>query len=227
MSDAATAMNQSRGDASAAPDFDAAFRQRLHDLLVWRRDIRHFRTDPLPPGTLERLIGIACLAPSVGLSQPWRFVIVDDAARRAAVRDNFSACNAEALASYAGDRAQHYATLKLEGLREAPGHLAVFAERATTVGHGVGRRTMPEMADYSVVAAISTLWLADRAEGIGVGWVSIVDPAKIAATLDVPADWRLIGYFCIGYPQTESDSPELERIGWEQRRPVADHIVRR
>ncbi|HEY0232420.1 MAG TPA: 5,6-dimethylbenzimidazole synthase, partial [Dokdonella sp.] len=172
-------------------------------------------------------IETACLAPSVGLSQPWRFVIVDDAARRQAVLENFTACNADALASYSGDLAQLYATLKLEGLREAPAHLAVYADRATEVGHGVGRRTMPEMADYSVVAAISTLWLAARAQGIGVGWVSILDPAGVTAALEVPADWRLIGYFCIGYPQTETDSPELERIGWEQRRPGADYILRR
>ena len=172
----------------------------LHELFGWRRDVRHFRSDPLPEGTLERLIGLACLAPSVGLSQPWRFVLVDDAARRAAVVANFSACNADALRACAGDRAERYAALKLAGLREAPHHLAVFCDRATEVGHGLGRRTMPEMADYSVVAAISTLWLAARADGVGVGWVSILDPAAVAAALDVPADWRLIGYLCIGYP---------------------------
>ncbi|MDB5619556.1 MAG: bluB [Tardiphaga sp.] len=194
---------------------------------MWRRDVRRFRRDALSEGALERLIGTACLSPSVGLSQPWRFVIVDDAVRRQAVLDNFTRCNADALNDYSGELAQRYATLKLAGLREAPCHLAVYADHGTEVGHGLGRRTMPEMADYSVVAAISTLWLAARAEGIGMGWVSILDPADVATALDVPADWRLIGYFCIGYPQTEADSPELERVGWEQRRPVADHIVSR
>ena len=211
----------------ASPEFDDAFRARLHDLFVWRRDVRRFRSDALPEGTIERLIDTACLSPSVGLSQPWRFVIVDAAVRRAAVLENFTACNAEALADYSGDLAQRYATLKLAGLREAPCHVAVFADHDTDVGHGLGRRTMPEMADYSAVAAISTLWLAARAEGIGMGWVSILDPAGIAVALDVPAAWRLIGYFCIGYPRAESDSPELERAGWEARRPVADHIIRR
>ncbi|MDB5652509.1 MAG: bluB [Tardiphaga sp.] len=211
----------------AVPDFDDAFRARLHELFVWRRDVRRFKTDALPEGTIERLIETACLSPSVGLSQPWRFVVVDDPARRAAVLANFTACNAEALASYSGELARRYAMLKLAGLREAPCHLAVYADRGTEVGHGVGRRTMPEMADYSVVAAISTLWLAARAQGIGVGWVSILDAAAVATALQVPATWRLIGYFCIGYPQSESDSPELERVGWEQRRPVADQILRR
>ncbi|WP_299811518.1 5,6-dimethylbenzimidazole synthase [Tardiphaga sp.] len=211
----------------SSPDFDDDFRARLHELFVWRRDVRRFRRDALSEGALERLIGTACLSPSVGLSQPWRFVIVDDAVRRQAVLDNFTRCNADALNDYSGELAQRYATLKLAGLREAPCHLAVYADHGTEVGHGLGRRTMPEMADYSVVAAISTLWLAARAEGIGMGWVSILDPADVATALDVPADWRLIGYFCIGYPQTEADSPELERVGWEQRRPVADHIVSR
>jgi 5,6-dimethylbenzimidazole synthase len=209
------------------PEFDAAFRARLHDLLCWRRDVRRFRRDPLPAGLLERLIAIACTAPSVGLSQPWRFVVVEDGARRAAVQANFEAANAEALGAYSGDRAQRYAALKLAGLREAPCHLAVFADRETRVGHALGRRTMPETAEYSAVAAIFSLWLAARAEGLGVGWVSILDPASIAAALDVPADWRFIGYFCIGYPEAEDDCPELERAGWEQRRPAAESIVRR
>jgi 5,6-dimethylbenzimidazole synthase len=96
-----------------APEFDEAFRAQLLQLVAWRRDVRRFRPDPLPPGTLDRFIETACLAPSVGLSQPWRFVTVEDPARREAVRAEFRACNAEALASYAGDRAGRYAALKL------------------------------------------------------------------------------------------------------------------
>src|SRR5262249_40607064 len=172
-------------------DFDQEFRARLRDLMVWRRDVRRFRTDPLPSGVLERLIATACLAPSVGLSQPWRFVIVDSRDRRRAVRDHFAACNAAALASYADEQAVRYAALKLAGLDEAPAQLAVFADRTTEVGHGLGRRTMPETTEYSVVAAITAMWLAARAEGIGMGWVSILDPARIIAILDVPESWRL------------------------------------
>ncbi len=138
------------------------------------------------PGTLERLIETACLSPSVGLSQPWRFVLVDDPGRRQAVLDQFKACNADALKSYSGDLAAKYAGLKLAGLEEAPCQFAVFADCATEVGHGLGRRTMPEMAEYSVVAAIAMMWLAARAEGIGMGWVSILDPVRMNGILDVP-----------------------------------------
>lgn len=212
---------------SSPPQFDADFRARLRELFRWRRDVRRFRPDPLPDGALERYIAIACSSPSVGLSQPWRFVIVDDAQRRQRVIANFQSCNADALGDYGGDLAARYASLKLAGLREAPCHLAVFADHSTAAGKGLGRRTMPETVDYSVVAAIMSLWLAARAEGLGAGWVSILDPKKIAAILEVPESWRLIGYFCVGYPQLEDDVPELERADWEQRQPPPDFIYRR
>jgi 5,6-dimethylbenzimidazole synthase len=215
------------GLASTTIHFDAAFRARLRDLLMWRRDVRRFRPDPLPSGTLESLIELACLAPSVGLSQPWRFVIVEDPVRRAAVRDNFAVCNADALRAQAPERAGLYARLKLTGLGEAPVHFAVFADRATTQGHGLGRRTMPEMIEYSAVTAVHTMWLAARAQGIGLGWISILDPVAIATILDVPAAWKLIGYFCLGYPEVEDTVPELEQAGWEQRSAIAAVMVRR
>ena len=207
--------------------FDDAFRAQLRDLLIWRRDVRRFRTEALPPGMIECLIGVACLAPSVGLSQPWRFVIVDDPARRRAVLEDFRSCNAEALKSYADDLAARYAKLKLAGLEEAPSQVAIFADPATQTGHGLGRRTMPEMIEYSVVAAIHTLWLAARAEGIAMGWLSILTPGRINQVLDVPEAWRFLGYFCLGYPQAESASPELERAGWERRHAPEMFIVRR
>lgn len=207
-------------------EFDHAFRARLRELLVWRRDVRRFRRDALPNGALETLIDLACLAPSVGLSQPWRFVIVEDPARRGAVRQNFATCNAQALAAQDSCRASNYARLKLAGLQEAPAHFAVFADRSTAQGHGLGRRTMPEMIEYSAVTAVHTIWLAARAQGIGMGWVSILDPAALAEILNVPTDWKFIGYFCLGYPQTDDTIPELEQAGWEQRRP-ASIILRR
>jgi len=209
------------------PTFDDAFRAQLRTLLAWRRDVRRFRREPLPTGALERLIATACLAPSVGFSQPWRFVVVDAPQRRAAVRASFERCNADALAAQEGERAARYARLKLAGLDEAPCQLAVFADSATGHGHGLGRRTMPESLEYSVVTAVHSLWLAARAEGIGVGWVSILDPAAVTAALDVPGHWRLVAYLCIGIPEQADDTPALLRSGWEERLPPADTILRR
>ena len=209
------------------PRFDDQFRDQLETLLAWRRDVRRFRPQPMPGGALDRLMALAGLAPSVGLSQPWRFVTVDDAARRGAIRADFERCNQAALGSYEGDRARLYATLKLAGLDEAPVHLAVFTDRATQQGNGLGRRTMPETAEYSAAMAIHTIWLAARALGLGLGWVSILDPARIATILDVPADWRFVAYLCLGYPQEEHADPVLEREGWERRRPPEAFLLRR
>ncbi len=183
---------------SAIPEFDAGFRAKLADLVIWRRDVRRFRTDPLPAGSIDRLLRLACLAPSVGLSEPWRFVIVEDPSKRQHIRENFAAANAEALASYSGERASRYAALKLEGLDEAPVQLAAFAEPDPEQGLKVGRRTMPETVAYSVVSAIHTLWLAARAEGIGMGWVSILDPARIAGDLEVPGALAVHRLFLLG-----------------------------
>ena len=207
--------------------FDEAFRRQLHELFVWRRDVRRFRRDVLPEGTIERLIETVCLSPSVGLSQPWRFVIVEEAARRRAVIEDFKACNAEALKTYANERATQYAKLKLAGLEEAPGHLAVFADKASDTGHGLGRMTMPETTEYSVVAAICSMWLAARAEGIGLGWVSILNPARLNEILEVPKSWKFIGYLCLGFPENEDDRPDLERAKWEHRRAGREFTTRR
>lgn len=209
------------------PDFDAAFRDKLRDLFLWRRDVRRFLDAPLPAGLLESLLAQAALAPSVGNSQPWRFVVVEDPARRKQVRDDFQAANADALQGYSGERAQTYAGLKLAGLDKAPVQLAVFADRTTERGHGLGQNTMPETLPYSVVAAINTLWLAARAAGVGVGWVSILHPERVTTILDVPADWHLVAYLCLGLPEEEHMDPELVRAGWQDRADVSEFILRR
>jgi 5,6-dimethylbenzimidazole synthase len=197
------------------PNFDGAFRDRLAKLFAWRRDVRRFKPDPVPSPLIEELVRTAALAPSVGNSQPWRFVSVETPSAREAVIANFNACNAAALASYEGERAALYASLKLSGLREAPVHLAVFCDHATEAGSGLGQKTMPETLDYSVVAAIHTFWLCARAENLGVGWVSILDPRQICRTLDVPTQWNLIAYLCVGFPLEEHLDPELERHDWQ------------
>ena len=209
------------------PQFDLDFRDQLEALFRWRRDVRRFRTDPLDPDLIDDLIALAALAPSVGNSQPWRFVKVEDTHRRQAVRANFEECNRSALDQYQGERAQLYARLKLSGFDRAPVQLGVFADTHTQAGNGLGVRTMPEMLCYSVVGAVNALWLAARAHGIGVGWVSILDPAKVTTALDVPEDWTLIAYLCIGYPEEEHLDPELERSGWQRRLDAQQFVLRR
>ena len=198
--------------------FTKAFQSDLEDLMRWRRDVRRFRTDPVDEALLQECLDAFLLAPSVGLSEPWRVIRVESDAARAAVLDNFTDRNDDALCGYSGERAKLYAGLKLSGMQDAPVQLAVFSDEVTPKGAGLGTGTMPEMRRYSVVSAIMLFWLAVRARGLGLGWVSILDPVQLCQDLDVPADWRLIGYFCLGWPETVDDSPELEHAGWEVRR---------
>ena len=130
---------------------------------------------------------------------------------------NIRDCNARALDGFDGDRAATYSRLKLTGMAEAPVQLAVFCDDSTAKGHGLGAMTMPETRAYSVVGAITHLWLALRAAGLGLGWVSILDRDLLQRDLDVPTNWRFIGYLCIGWPEADDTVPELERAGWETR----------
>jgi 5,6-dimethylbenzimidazole synthase len=200
----------------SSQEFDGAFRQAFRDLVLWRRDVRRFRRDPIDPALIQSLLELASHAPSVGHCQPWRFVLVESSGCREAVRSSFAQANAKALESYDGEQRAQYARLKLEGLEDAPVHLAVFADEATEAGSGLGRQTMPQTLQYSVVAAIQTLWLAARAEGLGLGWVSILEPERLCRLLEVPESWTLIAYLCIGWPVEEHLDPELERHDWQQ-----------
>jgi 5,6-dimethylbenzimidazole synthase len=209
------------------PQFDAAFRAEFRELVMWRRDVRRFRTDPVPRERIDTLLEVASHAPSVGLSQPWRFVHVESPERRRAVVESFTQANEEALAGYSGEKHAIYAGLKLAGLKEAPVQLAVFSDDGTHTGSGLGQQTMPETLHYSVVAAIQTLWLAARADGIGMGWVSILDPKEVTRALDVPPGWNLVAYLCLGFPAEEHLDPELERHHWEARSDISDVVFTR
>ncbi|MEM8792120.1 MAG: 5,6-dimethylbenzimidazole synthase [Pseudomonadota bacterium] len=207
------------GQEPAPPVFDAAFRAALDRLFRWRRDVRRFRRDPVPAEIVTRLLAQAGAAPSVGLSEPWRFVMVESAKARAAALGNFRCANAQALDGYEGERQQIYAGLKLSGMQEAPVQIAVFCDEAGEKGEGLGTATMPEMRRYSCVCAVMQLWLAARAEGLGLGWVSILDPNRLCEDLGAPEDWHLIAYLCLGYAEEEHTDPELDRAGWETRQP--------
>lgn len=204
-------------DLAQGPQFGPDFRAELHDLMRWRRDTRHFRTDPVPEALVDRCLAAFGHAPSVGLCEPWRLVWADSAGIRNKVQQNFNAANAKALKGYDGDKAQLYAGLKLAGLQQAPLQFALFCDQATEKGSGLGAGTMPETRAYSCVSALMLFWLALRAEGLGLGWVSILDPNQLVADFQVPPGWQFIGYFCLGWPESDESVPELERMGWEQR----------
>ena len=197
-------------------EFTDDHRNALDDILRWRRDVRHFKPDPVDDAILERLRLQMDLAPSVGNARPWRIVKVESARIRAQIVENFEACNAEAARHYDGEAQSTYLALRLAGLREAPVHLAVFTEHEVSEGRGLGRQTMPETLVYSTVMAIHTLWLAARAEQIGIGWVSILDPVAVVAILDVPPSWSLTAYLCLGHAEMEADTPLLHERGWQK-----------
>ncbi|HVZ03336.1 uroporphyrinogen-III C-methyltransferase [Hyphomicrobium sp.] len=191
----------------------------LEQLVRWRRDVRRFKTDPVPDDIIQRLLRLADLAPSVGNSQPWRILNVKDAGIRAAIAKSFEAERRKSAEVYKDDKASLYNKLKLAGFDTAPVHLAIFCDRDAAQGHGLGRQTMPETLDSSCACMVTTLWLAAREAGLGLGWVSIVDPSAVTTMLGVPKNWKFIGYLLLGWPEEEHLDPELERHGWQARTP--------
>lgn len=213
--------------ASPIRSFSPAFQRELEGLFVWRRDVRRFLTDPVPEADVQRILDAMGSAPSVGLSEPWRVVRVESPTARAAMVSNFEDANADALAEQDDDKADLYASLKLAGLREAPLHFAVFCDEGSEKGSGLGAATMPEMRRYSVVCAVMQMWLMARSMGIGMGWVSILDPTRVSRDLAVPNDWSLVAYLCLGWPEENHLDCELERSGWEVRQRISDRVITR
>jgi 5,6-dimethylbenzimidazole synthase len=208
-------------EMTKAAGFDQTERQAVYRAIRERRDVRRgFLPEPMPEELLGRLLEAAHNAPSVGLMQPWRFIVVRDLAVRRAVHKIFLDANQQALAGYQGERQQSYAGMKLEGILEAPQNLCIVCDPQSSQGHQLGRRTMPETALYSAVCAVQNLWLAARAEGIGVGWVSILEPDQLRNALKIPEHITPVAYLCLGYVDAFAGEPDLERAGWEKRTPL-------
>lgn len=201
--------------------FDENERRAVYRAIRERRDVRRgFLPEPIPDELLHRLLEAAHSAPSVGLMQPWRFIVVRDLAVRRKVHEIFLKANEQAQASYEGEQQQNYVGIKLEGILEAPQNLCIVCDSQSSQGHQLGRRTMPETAIYSAVCAVQNLWLAARAEGIGVGWVSILEPGLLRSALRIPDQITPVAYLCLGYVNAFSKEPDLERAGWEKRTPL-------
>jgi len=200
-------------------------RKAVYRAIATRRDVRSgFLGEPLPDDLLRRLLAAAHSAPSVGLMQPSRFVVVRDLAIRTTIHGIFRDANAEALGTYTGEQRERYATLKLEGILEAPQNLCVVCDPTSSRGHKLGRHTMPETAVYSTVCAIQNLWLAARTEGVGVGWVSILDPFRLRSVLNIPERIIPVAYLCLGYVSHFASEPDLERHRWENRVPLEEVV---
>lgn len=185
-------------------------------LLKWRRDIRHFRPDPVPEEAISRLAEAMALSPSVGNARPWRVMRVRNLAHRSAVQRMFETCNAAAAQLYPDMQREEYQRLKLAGFETAPVQLAVFTHADPEAGHGLGRQTMPETLAQSTAMAVHALWLAARAQNLGVGMVSILDPRQVEQLLQVPENWRFTAWLCIGYPEASDDLPLLHRAQWQE-----------
>lgn len=201
------------------PVFTEAEREALYAVLRARRDMRHFRPDPVAPEVLARLLAAAHLAPSVGLMQPWRFLRITDLALRQRIHalvDEERVRTAEAL----GERGDEFMRLKVEGILQC-GELLVAALMDRREQHIFGRRTLPEMDLASVACAIQNLWLAARVEGLGMGWVSLFDPAALATLLDIPAGAKPVAVLCLGHVEAFYDKPMLEREGWSARQALS------
>lgn len=196
-------------------DFNDADKAAVYRVIAERRDMRHFRRDPIEPVTLQRLLAAAHQAPSVGLMQPWRFIrITDDALRRQihALVEEERIATAQAL----DEREDEFMRLKVEGILDC-GEVIVAALPDKRERHIFGRRTLPEMDLASLSCAIQNLWLAARAEGLGMGWVSLFDPVRLAAQLGMPAGAKPLAILCIGHVEAFYSRPMLEQEGWAER----------
>jgi 5,6-dimethylbenzimidazole synthase len=200
-------------------------REAFYKTVYSRRDVRReFLPKAIPDEVLSRILTAAHHAPSVGFMQPWDFIVIQNNTTKTAVKDLFTLANQDAAELLTGQRKQQYQALKLEGILEAPLNICVTCDRERTGNFVLGRTSNMDMDLYSTVCAIQTLWLAARAENIGMGWVSILEDAKLQTLLDIPEKIIPIAYLCLGYVSSFHDKPDLERAGWLPRRQVSQHL---
>jgi len=193
-------------------------REAVYKTIYARRDIRRFRDDPIPEEVLERLLQAAHHAPSVGFSQPWDLVVVRDEETKTEIASIAERAIAAAREGYEEPRRSEFAELKLEGIRESPINICVTCDPTRGAPHVLGRNSMKRTDVYSTCLAVQNLWLAARAEGVGVGWVSVLYPYEVQEVLDIPPHVKPIAYLCLGYPEDGfPEEPVLQQEGWRER----------
>ncbi|MCF3137401.1 nicotinate-nucleotide--dimethylbenzimidazole phosphoribosyltransferase, partial [Streptomyces olivochromogenes] len=206
----------------AAPGYDVAEREAVLKVMRERRDIRNgFRSDPIPHEVLLRVLEAAHTAPSVGHSQPWDFVVIRSAETRRTMHELAMSQRDAYAKSLPKGRAKQFKELKIEAILDTPVNIVVTADPTRGGRHTLGRHTQPQMAPYSAALAVENLWLAARAEGLGVGWVSFFDEREMVRTLGLPEHLEVIAYLCVGYVDEFPDEPELMQAGWSKRRPLS------
>jgi len=191
----------------------------LHEVMAFRRDVRgnHFIDRDVEESVIDKIISAAVLAPSVGYSQPWEFVIIRDSEIKRQVADNFAQENDKASLLF-NEKQSLYSRLKLEGIREAPVNIAVFYKPSEEPV--LGQTSMPQAGEYSVVCAVQNMWLMSRALNVGLGWVSILDQESIKKVLNAPSNNKLVAYLCLGYVDKFYNKPELEILKWKERKDL-------
>lgn len=204
--------------------FPTAWREGVFEAIARRRDIRKFRSDPIPHDTLARILLAAHQAGSVGFMQPWNFIVIDDLELRREIRAHVETERLRAAQAFDGERRAKYLSFKLEGILDAPLNICVTCDRERWGPAVLGRNTMRDTDIYSTCAAIQNLWLAARTEGIGVGWVSILEPDALRGMLNIPDHVSVVGYLCVGFPEEFPQRPMLETEGWLPRHPLAQLV---
>ncbi len=198
--------------------FEKEQKEGVYQAIMQRRDIRaQFTSDPVSGEMVDKLLRAAHHAPSVGFMQPWNFLVVRDHGTKERVHQGFQKAHNESAEMFSGDKKEKYQGFKLEGIREAPVNLLITCDRARTGPVVIGRTVQPEMDLYSTVCAVQNLWLAARAEGIGVGWVSIIHEQELRDIFKLPDSVVVVAYLCIGHVSHFPEMPELEKAGWLPR----------
>ena len=208
----------------AKNDFSPHERKAVYKAILSRRDIRMYRPDSIPAETLRRILLAGHAAGSVGMMQPWNFIILDDLEKRSHVHQHFVECNTRASAVWKDEKKVHYGALKLQGILDAPLNIIITCDHTRGGTHVLGRHTIPETDIYSTCLAVQNMWLAARSEGIGMGWLSIMEPNVVKSILGIPEHVSIIAYMTIGFPVEFPESPLLEAVGWKQRSALQDVV---